>query len=111
MASGGVDVIRDHIEPGETYRLVEKDLEFGEMLPEKPGWMKQHEYEKETGIAFNLERLVKEVRRLDSGRYLPASHNPEENEDADSHSKPERASKLRMKSKRKAGRSKRSPVA
>ena len=36
--------IRDHICPSETYRLNEKDLAFGELLREKPGWMQQDEY-------------------------------------------------------------------
>jgi hypothetical protein len=32
--------LRDHIEPEEVYRLGKGDLEFGDLLPEKPGWMK-----------------------------------------------------------------------
>ena len=31
----------------ELYRLGEGDLAFGELLPEKPGWMEQEEYERE----------------------------------------------------------------
>ena len=53
--------IRDHLEPDETYRLGQADLEFGELLPEKPGWMKQMEYEERTGVAFNLERIAKRL--------------------------------------------------
>lgn len=56
--------IRDHIDAGETYRLGAADLEFGELLPEKPGWVEQDEYEQRTRIGFNLERLVKAVNGL-----------------------------------------------
>jgi hypothetical protein len=56
--------IRDHIEAGETYRLGAPDLEYGELGPEKPGWMEQDEYEQRTRIGFNLERLVKSVDSL-----------------------------------------------
>jgi hypothetical protein len=56
--------IRDHIDAGETYRLGAVDLEFGELLPEKPGWVEQDEYEQRTRIGFNLERLVKAVNGL-----------------------------------------------
>jgi hypothetical protein len=38
--------IRDHIDSAELYRLAEGDLVFGELLPEKPGWMEQEEYER-----------------------------------------------------------------
>jgi hypothetical protein len=55
--------VREHIEPLEIYRLGPADLEFGELLPEKPGWLEQDEYEQQTAVGFNLERLVKEVRR------------------------------------------------
>jgi hypothetical protein len=64
--------IRDHVEPAETYRLGEADLEFAELLPEKPGWMEQQEYEQKTGVAFNLQRLTKEVRRLCLSGYALA---------------------------------------
>lgn len=55
--------VREHIVPLEIYRLGPEDLEFGELLPEKPGWMEQEEYEQRNAVGFNLERLVKEVRR------------------------------------------------
>jgi hypothetical protein len=35
--------IRDHVETDETYRLSASDLEFGELLPAKPGWLEQDE--------------------------------------------------------------------
>jgi hypothetical protein len=56
--------IRDHLEPGETYRIGAADLEFGELLPERPGWLEQDEYEERTRIGFALERMVKSVDRL-----------------------------------------------
>lgn len=60
--------IRDHIDSTETYRLGEADLEFGELLPEKPGWLDQEEYEERTRVGFTLERLTKEV-----GALVPAA--------------------------------------
>lgn len=72
--------IRDHVEPGEVYRLGEADLEFGELLAEKPGWMQQDEYERETGVPFNLERLTKEVRGLSLCGYALASRAAETDE-------------------------------
>ena len=56
-----VTFIRDHIDPDETYYLGEGDLDFGELLPEKPGWMQQEEYEERTGVAFQLERIAKKL--------------------------------------------------
>lgn len=56
--------IRDHIETSETYRLTKDDLEFGELLPGKPGGIEQEEYEERTAIGFNLERLNKTLSRL-----------------------------------------------
>ena len=67
-----LEFIRDHIEGSEVYRLAEADLAFGELLPEKPGWMQQSEYEERTGVAFNLERLTKEVRGLGYSNYALA---------------------------------------
>jgi hypothetical protein len=37
---------------------------FGELLPEKPGWMEQEEFENESATRLGLERLTKEIRRL-----------------------------------------------
>jgi hypothetical protein len=51
--------IRDHIEPSEVYRLDEDDLAFGELLPEKPVWMEQEEYERENALRFGVERLYR----------------------------------------------------
>ena len=59
--------IRDHIDASKTYRLRDADLAFGELLPQMPGWMEQDEYERETSVGFNLERLPNEI-----GRAVPA---------------------------------------
>jgi hypothetical protein len=53
--------IRDRIESAEVYRLGEDDLAFGELLPDKPGWLEQEEYEERTGFGFPLERLTKKL--------------------------------------------------
>jgi hypothetical protein len=45
--------IRDHIEPGAVYRLSEADLLFAELLPEKPGWLEQSDYESARGWDSN----------------------------------------------------------
>ena len=52
---------RDHVDSTEVYRLGAGDLIFGELLPEKPGWLQQEEYEDRTGVAFHLERLTKKA--------------------------------------------------
>ena len=56
-----LEFIRDRIEPAEVYRLGEADLAFGEVLPAKPGWLEQAEYEERTSVGFHLERLAKNV--------------------------------------------------
>jgi hypothetical protein len=43
------------------YRLAEGDLAFGELLPAKPGWLEQEEWEGCTSVGFQLERLTKKV--------------------------------------------------
>lgn len=53
--------IGDHIDTEEVYLLGKGDLEFGDLLPEKPGWMKQAEYEERTALAFGLERIAKKL--------------------------------------------------
>jgi hypothetical protein len=63
--------IHDHVEPAETYRLSGADLEFGELLPPKPGWLEQHEYEERTSVGFNLERVTKAVDRLAAASERP----------------------------------------
>jgi hypothetical protein len=59
--------IREHIEGGEVYRLGAGDLEFGEILPEKPGLIAQEEYERDERVGFSLERIAKEIGRSDFG--------------------------------------------
>ena len=42
-----------------TYSYGADDLAFGELLPDKPGWFDQEEYEERTKVGFQLERLTK----------------------------------------------------
>jgi len=56
--------IRDHIDSAELYRLGEADLAFGELLPEKPDWLEQQEFEERTSVGFHLERLAKRMGEL-----------------------------------------------
>jgi hypothetical protein len=63
--------IRDHIDVDETYRLGQADLAFGDLLPEKPGWMQQSEYEERTGMAFSLGRIAKRFERLGPWDFCP----------------------------------------
>ena len=65
--------LRDHLDASEVYRLGEADLEFGELLPEKPGCVEQEEFERETGPQLAIERLAKEVRTLTFGGYAVPS--------------------------------------
>jgi hypothetical protein len=63
-----LEFLRDRIESAEVYRLGEADLEFGELLPEKPGWLEQEEFEERTSIGFHPGRLAKAV-----GGVLPGA--------------------------------------
>src|SRR5687767_3769138 len=56
--------IHNHLEPAQTYRLCAADLEFGELLPSRPEWLAQDEYEERTRVGFALERMTKDVDRL-----------------------------------------------
>lgn len=74
-----LEFIREHIEPAETYRLGAADLEFGELLPEKPGWLEQDEYQERTSVGFHLGRLAKSVERLPFGfDFLARQHGGDE---------------------------------
>ena len=68
-----LEFVRDHIDARETYRLSESDLAFGELLPDKPGWLEQQEYEERTAIGFQLERLTKTAGELTSAHFALAS--------------------------------------
>jgi hypothetical protein len=59
--------IREHIEGGETYRLGPADLAFAELLPPKPGLVRQEEYERQERVGFSLERIAKEIGRTSFG--------------------------------------------
>lgn len=65
--------IRDHIESGEVYRLGDADLAFTELLPEKPGWLEQQEYEERTSVGFHLGRLTKHMGELAPAAYAIAA--------------------------------------
>ena len=54
--------LREHIEPLEIYRVGQADLEFAELLPEKPGWLEQEEYEERNAVPINMDRLRREIR-------------------------------------------------
>jgi hypothetical protein len=56
--------IHDHIDTAEVYRLGEADLAFGELLPEKPWWVAQEEYEERNSVRFHLEQLAKKGEAL-----------------------------------------------
>jgi hypothetical protein len=68
-----LEFMREHIDVREIYRLGEDDLTFGELLPEKPGWLEQQEYEERTAISFQLERLTKTVGQLSSAQFALAT--------------------------------------
>ena len=71
--------VLDHLETGETYRLGEADLAFAELLPDKPGWLEQEEYEEKNSVGFHLERLTKTAAELTTAHFaLVARSNPDE---------------------------------
>src|SRR5262249_40855637 len=51
--------IRDHIEVGETYRLAQADLDFGELLPSAPECLAQEDFADRTRTGFALERIAR----------------------------------------------------
>ena len=75
-----MEFIRDRIESDEVYRLGEADLRFGELLPEKPGWLEQEEYEERTSVGFHLERLSKRVGEVLPRELAIAARGVERNE-------------------------------
>jgi hypothetical protein len=75
--------MRDHIEMGELYRLGAGDLESGELLPPKPGWLEQDEYEERNAVRFHLEQLAKRADALAAGRYCAAAGSGAEHSDGD----------------------------
>ena len=75
-----LEFIRDRIESAEVYRLGEADLRFGELLPEKPGWLEQEEYEERTSVGFHLERLSKRVGEVLPRELAIAARGVERNE-------------------------------
>lgn len=58
-----LEFIRDHVEALEVYRLRESDMTFAELLPAKPGWLEQSEYEERTAIGFGLEQISRRISR------------------------------------------------
>ena len=67
--------IRDHIEIGETYRLTQSDLNFGELLPSVPECLAQEDFEDRTRMGFALERIAKASEGFGSlGYRLLANH-------------------------------------
>jgi hypothetical protein len=56
-----LEFLEEHVEPAEIYRLGEADLAFGELLPVKPEWMEQDDYEERSRVAFELSRIARRV--------------------------------------------------
>jgi hypothetical protein len=73
-----LEFLSDHIDASETYRLGEGDLTFGELLPDKPEWLEQQEYEERTAVGFQLERLTKTAEELTSAQYALAGRSRNE---------------------------------
>lgn len=53
--------LHDHLDPSEIYRLDLSDLEYAELLPRKPEWLEQAEFEESTRVGFSLERIARRV--------------------------------------------------
>jgi hypothetical protein len=69
--------IHDHVDSADVYRLGAADLDFGELLPEKPGWLEQEEFEERNRVGFQLERVAKRVGAL-LPRRLPIALSEDE---------------------------------
>jgi len=65
--------MRDHIDSSEVYRLGEADLAFGELLPDRPEWLEQEEYEERTRVGFHLGRLARRVGELTPAAFAIAA--------------------------------------
>jgi len=59
-----LEFIRDHVEPAAAYRLHEADMTFAELLPSKPGWLEQEEYEERTSVGLHLKQLARRVGEM-----------------------------------------------
>jgi hypothetical protein len=55
---------RDHLEPLEIYRLGKSDLAFAALLPARPGWLEQEDYEELTRVGSRHTRGSVERRRV-----------------------------------------------
>ena len=64
--------IREHIEAAEVYRLGPDDLEFGEILPQKPGIVQDDEFERDNRVGYSMERIAKEIGSSGGGAYAIA---------------------------------------
>jgi hypothetical protein len=53
--------LHDHLDPSEIYRVDVSDLEYAELLPQKPSWLEQYEFEASTQAGFSLERIAMRV--------------------------------------------------
>jgi hypothetical protein len=53
--------------------LGDADLAFTELLPEKPGWLEQQEYEERTSVGFHLGRLTKHMGEVAPAAYALAA--------------------------------------
>ena len=53
--------LHDHLDPSEIYRLDVSDLEYAELLPQKPEWLEQYEFEESTRTGFSVERIARRV--------------------------------------------------
>ena len=51
----------DYLDPSEIYRLDVADLEYAQLLPRKPEWLEQCEFEESTRAGFSLERIARRV--------------------------------------------------
>ena len=76
--------IREHVEGGEVYRLGPNDVEFGEILPQKPGVVEQEEFDRENSIGFSMERIAKDIGGSSGGAYAIAEALAQKQEDKSS---------------------------
>jgi len=66
--------LRDHLDPSEVYRLTMDDLEAVDLLPEKPDWLEQDEFERSVHSRLGLGP---DARRICSSPDIVVITNPD----------------------------------
>lgn len=66
--------VRDHVDPSEIYQLGEWDLDFAELLPTRPEWLEQDEFDE---LAHRKHDLGPYARRICDSPEIVQVVNPD----------------------------------